>query len=150
MPSRAKYSACMGTMSELEATRTLRVSRWRAVKDDQVVLVFDRGEGFAEANCPVFDVGELNICARKVLRSRQNPKVIDAGGQNDLFRLGVADNHVVDRVAVVVACNAESRGGICLRIAVDEEDFEALQGKAGGKIDGGGCFAHTTFLVHNT
>ena len=52
-------------------------------------------------------------------------------------------------MAIVVAGDAQARGGICLRVAVDQEDFEPLQRQAGGKIDRGGSFAHTTLLVYN-
>jgi hypothetical protein len=41
----------------------------------------------------------------------------------------------------------EGHGGIGLGIQVDQESSQALVGKGGGQIDGGGCLTDSTFLV---
>lgn len=59
----------------------------------------------------------------------------------------VADQDVVDRVAIVVALKTETGGAVSLWIAVDKEDLEALKGEACREVDGGGGFANAALLV---
>ena len=80
----------------------------------------------------------------------RQPERVDLGGQNHLFREAVAHENVVDGMAVVVALKAEAGGGVGLGIAIDEEDFEALERQAGGQIDGGCGFADSSLLVDET
>ena len=62
---------------------------------------------------------------------------------------GVAHQDIVDGVAVVVALQTEAGGGVCLRVAVDQEDVEAFKSEAGGQVDGSGGFANSALLVDN-
>jgi hypothetical protein len=39
-------------------------------------------------------------------------------------------------------------GGVGLGIQIDEQDTFPHLGQAGGKIDGDGCFAHTSHGIH--
>lgn len=59
----------------------------------------------------------------------------------------MAEQQVVDADAVGSLLEAEATGGIRLGIAVDQEDWEAVEGEGGGQVDGGGGFAHPAFLV---
>ena len=45
--------------------------------------------------------------------------------------------------------NAESRGGVSLRIGVNQEDFEIIRREGGGQINGRGGFPYATFLISN-
>ncbi len=62
----------------------------------------------------------------------------------------VAHQHVIDGMAVVVALKAEAGGAVGLRIAIDQEDFEAFQSEAGGEVDGCCGLANSALLVDNT
>ena len=77
---------------------------------------------------------------------RRNSKSISVE-QNDLHGLGIAHQDVIDGMAVVVALEAESGGGVGLGVAVDQEDLEAFERQAGGKVDGCGGFANSALLV---
>ena len=103
----------------------------------------------AQAECAVLGAGQLDIGAGEVLRAGQQPKVVDFGGQDDLFGRGIADENVIDRVAVVVALKSETGRGIGLGIAVDEKHFEFLERQAGGEINRGGSFADSALLIDN-
>lgn len=50
-------------------------------------------------------------------------------------------------MTIVVSTDAQAGGGICLGIAIDEEYFQTLERKAGGKIDSSGGLAYSTFLI---
>ena len=43
--------------------------------------------------------------------------------------------------------NAESRGGVSLRIGVDDEDLEIVGRERSGEVYGGGGFSDAAFLV---
>ena len=151
MPSRAKYSACMGTMRVSAADRTLRVSRSRAGGQSRTIrskLALDgleaRGAGAGRGR---LRLRELDVGAGEVLRAGQQPKPIDIGGENHLLREAVADEHIVDGMAVVVALEAEAGGGVGLRIAVDQEDLEAFQCQTRRQIDGRGGLSYPALLV---
>ena len=126
-----------------------QIERGRAIEEDQIVAALDRFKALAQAKCTVFGAGKLDICASQVLRAGQQPKAVDFSGQNHLFRAAVADQNVIDRMAIVVALETEAGGGIGLRIAVDEQDLEPLERQAGGKIDGSGGFAHSALLIYD-
>lgn len=44
---------------------------------------------------------------------------------------------------------ADAAGRVGLRVEVKKQNAAAERGKAGGKIDGGGCFSNSAFLVGN-
>ena len=113
-------------------------------------LVLDGLQGAAQAEGAVFRAGQLNVGAGQVLRAGQQPEQIDLRGQNHLLREAVAHKHVIDGMAVVVALESEAGGGVGLRIAIHQQDFEAFQRQAGSKIDGGRGFAHSALLVDET
>ena len=112
-------------------------------------LSFTGARACAKANSAVCGVGEFDIGAGQVFGSWQEREILDSGGKNDLFSLGVAYQNVVDRVPIVVPGNTEPGRGIGLRIAIDEKHFQTLKGQTRGKIDGSRCLAHSTLLVHD-
>jgi hypothetical protein len=52
-------------------------------------------------------------------------------------------------VAIVVALEAETRGAVCLGVAIDQKNFEAFKSEAGGEVNGSGGFADSALLVDN-
>jgi hypothetical protein len=51
-------------------------------------------------------------------------------------------------VSIVIAWEAEARGGIGLGIAIGEEDPHTLQSETGGEVNRRGRFSDATFLIH--
>ena len=103
----------------------------------------------AEAKGPVGGRSEFNIGARKVFRTRQKAELRDLSGKNDLLGGRVAHKDVVDRVAIVVPGESETRGAIRLRVAVDKKDFEAFESEACGEINCCRGLANPALLVDN-
>ena len=60
---------------------------------------------------------------------------------------GIAHEDVVDRVAIVVTLDAHSGGSVGLGVAIDEEDSQAVDGEAGGEVDGGRGFTYSALLI---
>ena len=152
MPSRAKYSACMGTMRVSAAHQDVegeQVECRRAIEDDQVEAGLDGAECVAQAEGAVAGCGQLDVGAGKVLGAGQQGEGLDLGGQNDLLGGRVAHEDVIDGMAVVIALEAEAGGAVGLGVAVDKEDFEAFESEAGSKVDGSGGFANSALLVDN-
>jgi hypothetical protein len=52
-------------------------------------------------------------------------------------------------MAVVVALEAEARGGVCLGVAVDKKGLETFDCEAGGKVDGCSGLADSALLIDN-
>ena len=51
------------------------------------------------------------------------------------------------RACTVNFFHAHATGGIGLRIEIEKQNTLTECGEAGGEIDGGGGFSHTTFLI---
>src|SRR6185312_10675239 len=73
----------------------------------------------------------------------------DFGGQDCLRKSAVACEDLVDGLALVVAGEAVSSGGVGLGVAIDVEGLETFERESRGEIDSGGGFAHAAFLIHN-
>jgi hypothetical protein len=72
------------------------------------------------------------------------------GGVGLLF--GVVDDGLKDVVEGGldgVFFDSESGGGVALRVRVDEKDAFVFEGESGGEVNGGGCFADPSFLIHD-
>ena len=126
-----------------------QVERRGAVEHDQVVVVLDRLEGMAQADGAVVGGREFDVGAGQVFRSWKQEERLDGGGEDHLVGGRKAHEDVVDRVAGVVALNAEAGGRIGLGIAINEENFQSLQGQRGTKVNCGRGFAHSTLLIHD-
>jgi hypothetical protein len=53
-------------------------------------------------------------------------------------------------MTVIVALNAQSRRGVGLRIAVNQERLQSLQSEARREIDGRGGLADATLLIDDS
>ncbi len=58
-----------------------------------------------------------------------------------------ADQHVIGRAVAVAAIDAETRGGVALRIEVDDQDALANCRERGAQIDRCGGLADATLLI---
>jgi hypothetical protein len=132
MPSRAKYSACIGTISVSAAASTASLHGF---------------EGLAQAQGAILGRGQFDIGAGQVLRAGQKRQKLDLGGQNHLFGRGLAHQHVINGVPVVVALETEAGGAVGLGVAVHQKDFEAFESEAGGQVDGRGGLADSALLI---
>lgn len=127
------------------------VERRRAVEQDEVVMVADRFQGFAQAELPSLHADEFERGSDEVLAAgnqRKGGKVGRLGGIGDRGRSkeDVVDGEPLDFVGFL-ASEAEASGGICLWVAVDEQDFATKLRKGRGQVDCGGRFAYATLLV---
>ena len=127
-----------------------QVQRRRTVQNHQVVFCLNRRQRAAQTKCAIIGRGQLDVGAGQVLGAGQQREPIDLRGQDDLLRRGVAHQYVVDGTSVVVAQESDTRGAVCLGIAVHQEDLKALESEAGCQVDGGGGFANSALLVDET
>ena len=80
----------------------------------------------AQTNGAIVHACQLNVGASQILRSGQQKEQIDLRRQNHLLRRSLAHQHVVDRVAIVIALEAKTGGAVCLGVAIDQQNFEAF------------------------
>jgi hypothetical protein len=74
-------------------------------------------------------------------------QAIENGRLNGQLRLGHPRKNVIGIQAVWIFYEAQAAGGVGLRIAVDQENWNLGGGKGGGQIDGGCSFTNATLLV---
>ncbi len=87
------------------------------------------------------------IGSNEVLGGGDDFELLDFGGLEKLGGIGVAHEEVVGSGALGVFVESEAGGGVGLRIAIDEEGWDAAGGEAGGEVDAGGGFPYSAFLV---
>ena len=69
------------------------------------------------------------------------------GCDHRLAQRRLADQHVIGRAAAAAAIDAETGGGIALRIEIDNQHALANRSECGTEIDRGGGLADATLLV---
>jgi hypothetical protein len=110
----------------------------RAVDENETVVFTDAGDSFAEAGFPIGDFDEFEVGADEVLVSGNERETFQFGGDDSFCGGGIAEEDVVDAGAIRVFGDAESCGGVALRIAIDHEDAEIVGGQGRGQINGFG------------
>ncbi len=69
------------------------------------------------------------------------------GRDHRLAQRRFADQHVIGRAVAAAAIDAETGGGIALRIEIDDQHALADRGERGAEIDRGGGLADAALLV---
>ena len=78
-------------------------------------------------------------------------QVVDVGARgHDVLQRDVVDKHVVDAVDVGVVFDSQGRGGVPLRIDVDDQHVQAGGSQGSGDVDRGGRLADAALLVGNS
>ena len=111
------------------------------------MIATDGSQGVPETRFAAFNSSQFNICAGEVLRAGQKPEILDICWQNHLLRGGVADQYVIDGVAVIVPWDTKPGSGVGLGVAIDQKDVETFDGEAGGEVDCGGRLADSALLI---
>ncbi len=62
----------------------------------------------------------------------------------------IFDKNIVDGVKFDLRFDAKMKCGVGLRVHINEANPRASRRERGTEIHGGGRFAHTTFLIHNS
>ena len=95
-------------------------------------------------------VDELDLHGGDVDRRGQAPQVLgEARLRDDVLDARALDQHVVDRGVLLPVLHAQSRGGVALRVRIDDEDMEAALGERRGDIDRRRRLADTALLVRD-
>ena len=103
----------------------------------------------AQAILSIIERDQLDVGAQQVLVRRDDAEVLDLGGLGCGFGRDFAHNELVGAGPVGIAQEAETAGGVGLRVAVDEQGLGAVSGKGRGKVNRRGGFAHAALLIGN-
>ena len=74
---------------------------------------------------------------------------LDRAVPGGIEKPGFAEENLISGDRAVRAFHPQYRGGIALRVEVDDEDAFAFGGERCREVDGGGGFADAAFLVGN-
>jgi len=111
--------------------------RW-AVDQDRVVGGADGGQGPLQAALPGDRAHQLHLGAGQVDGARQHVEVRNHRAAHRGLSLDIAGQHVVHGVLEVPVIQAETGGGVALRVEVDDQDPPAGEGQVGTEVDRGG------------
>ena len=120
-----------------------------AIDQDEVVVVADFGEAFAEAELAVGEVDQFEVGADQVLVGGDDVETFEIGGADGVLEVGVAQKDVVEAGFVGIFGDAEAAGGVALGVGIDDQDPDVIGGQGGGEIDGGRGLPDSAFLVGN-
>jgi hypothetical protein len=130
-----------------EGVQGEEIEGWGAIDQDEVVIVANRGDAFAEAEFARLEADQLDVGAYEVLIGGDEAEAFAVGGDDGFFGGDVAEEDVVEAGVVGVFGDSKTCGGIALRVGIDDEDAEVIGGEGGSQIDGGCGFSDSAFLV---
>ena len=124
-PSRARYSHRVGGREDVDRGVA---QRRRAVDEDVVELSAHRVDDAFHHVVGVFHLRQFGVGGHQVDRRGQHPEVFHVGTLEKHFvSLFLSGDALVDAFEVDV--EAQPRGGVRLRIGVQQQDFLAQQGQ---------------------
>jgi hypothetical protein len=131
-----------------EGIQCQKAERGRAVEHENVELatVANRLQQGSQASEAVVESAQLQFHAAEVDLAGDRGKPLEGSGFDPFHGGAVAQKRAVETSALGFF-ETESAGGIGLGIEIDEQHALAAGGHARGKIDGGGGFSDTAFLV---
>src|SRR4029077_14120004 len=118
-----------------------------AVDDDVVVRDAQRLERVKQPAFAARKVDQLDLGAREGAVRGKDVEAGDRGGPDDLVDVVGVDDDVVDTTAELAAGDAESAGGVALRVHVDDQPAQAELRKVGSHVDGGRRLTDSALLV---
>src|SRR5699024_6803905 len=105
-------------------------------------------QGVVEAVLAAHEGHELDLRAGQVDGGGDAEDAVTGGGLLDgVGRGGLADEQFVAGGGAGGVLHPERRGGVALRVEVDDEHFRPVHRQTGGEVDGAGGFADATLLV---
>ena len=134
---------CIGGREDIDGGVTQR----RGAVDENVVEPFTHGVHDALHHMVgVLQFGQLGVGCYQVYRRGQQPQVLHVGAlQDDLFGFPEPGDALVDAFEVYV--EAQSGGGVGLRVGVEQQHLLAQQGQRCCEVDGRCGLAHAAFLI---
>ena len=119
----------------------------RAVDEDEVVVIVDRGEGAAQPPVAPLDADQLHLGAGELAVGADDVVAALRARPPGFGDRGAFQQDVVDAGVEASLVDPGAHGGVALGIEVDHEDPAAEPGQAGGQIDGGRGLADAAFLI---
>jgi len=90
---------------------------------------------------------DLELETGEIERRRRDGETRDSRRQHRVRQARFTHQHIVGRAAAVTAIDSETRGGVALRIEINDEHLLADRRKRGAEVDRGCRLADTAFLV---
>ena len=90
---------------------------------------------------------QFNFGASQIDGGGGNEQILHVGGLYAVLQRVVSHDDVVHRALEVPGIDAQARGGISLRVKINDQDPEVELGQRGAQIDGCGRLSHTALLV---
>jgi len=90
---------------------------------------------------------EFDLRAGEIERCGKQFEVCDVGGNERIVDTRIAEQHAIGVGAQFAFFDTEARGGIALRVAIDNEHALPFKCERGTEIDGGRRFADAAFLI---
>ena len=105
------------------------------------------GDRIAQPKRAVARRSQFEFETGKIHRRCRDMQPRHRGRHHRIAQRRCADQHVIGRAAAVAAVDAETGGGVALRIEIDDQDALADRRKRGAEIDRGGGLADAALLV---
>ena len=122
---------------------------WTAIDDDEVVEVFYGVECTFDEILAVFLVDKFYFGADEVDTGGEDSEIGGVGSDKTVVDVGLPEEAFVGTFFKGIGVNAETRGGIGLRVGIDEEHLVLHYSESGTEVNGGGGFTHPAFLIGN-
>ncbi len=107
----------------------------------------ERGDRIAQPKRAIARRSQFKFETGKIHRRCRDMQSRHRGRHHRVAQRRFADQHVIGRAAAVAAVDAETGGGVALRIEIDDQHPLADRRKRGAEIDRGGGLANAALLV---
>ena len=94
----------------------------------------------------IFDARQLEVRAAQVQFARDDFEPVEGGLLDLVEQRALAEQRLVAACALGLL-QAQTAGGVGLRVEVEQQHALPHCGEAGGEVDGGGGFPHAALLV---
>ena len=124
-----------------------QTQRGRAVDEDIVVVREQRTQQLAHHLLAVLQVQHLDFRAHEVDVAGNDIEVWNIRLVDGLTSVHLIDKAVVDGGLDLLHIDAQTAGGVGLRVGIDKQHTLLQRGERGGQVHRRRCLAHTAFLI---
>ena len=123
--------------------------RRRTVDEHKIIIVAHLCKQAFEYFLALRLVDKFELGADKVDARADKVELVDASMFFGYAKRIVVEKSFLDRRGHFFRIDAQSRSGVCLRVGIDDERRFSERCQRGRKVDGGGRFSDTAFLICN-
>ena len=104
-------------------------------------------QGMGDTVLAILLIHQLHLGTHQIDACWQQGEVGGVGGNDAVVDVGLTEEALIGAFLQLVGIDAQPRGGVGLRVSIDQKDLILHHRQGGTEIDGSGGLAHPTLLI---